>query len=336
MRILVTGATGFIGSNTCVELLEAGYDVVGVDNLSNSNINIIDEIERITNKRVNFYNIDLRDMSSLEQVFIENRIASVIHFAALKSVEESCINPFHYYDNNIIGTTQLLACMEKHKINKLVFSSSATVYAPINENRGLSEWDLLGPSNPYGRTKLIIEQMLQDISTSDTNKAYISLRYFNPVGAHNSGLLGENPKDTPKNLVPYVANVAIGKYEYVNVYGDKYDTRDGTGARDYIHVSDVAQGHIAALKYMDKHSGYDVFNLGLGRATTVLELISEYEKVSGKKINYVLKENRPGDVGVCYANNKKALELLNWTPRFDLEKMCQDSWHAVNKLIDFK
>jgi UDP-glucose 4-epimerase len=331
MSILVTGATGFIGSNTCVELIEAGYEVVGIDNLSNSYIGVLDQIEKITNKRIKFYEIDLRDNFALNHVFNENKIVAVIHFAALKSVSDSYESPLTYYDNNINGTISLLTTMEKFGVRELVFSSSATVYAPSNSKEGICENDLLFATNPYGKTKLIIEDILRDLSTSNVLWKIISLRYFNPVGAHHTGLLGENPIDIPKNLVPNVANVASGRCDYVKVYGDKYATKDGTGARDYIHVTDLARGHIAALNYMKNLNGFDTFNLGVGRAITVLELIKEFEEISGQDIPYMILENRIGDVDISFANNKKAREKLQWSPKFDLKQMCYDSWAAIKK-----
>lgn len=325
MRILVTGGAGFIASHTNVELLNAGYEVVVIDNLVNSSKKSIDRVEELTGKKVTFYEEDLLNEKALDDIFDKEKIDSVIHFAALKAVGESCEIPLRYFDNNLTGTLNLLKVMEKHNVKSLVFSSSATVYGkpktvPIKEDFPLSV------SNPYGRTKLITEDMLRDIYKSDNEWDIAILRYFNPIGAHESGRIGENPNGIPNNLLPYIAKVAAGQLECVNVFGDDYDTSDGTGVRDYIHISDLAEGHIKALQKLSEHPGLVTYNLGTGVGYSVLEIIKSFEKACGKKIPYKIVPRRAGDIDMCYADSLKAKRELGWEAVRDIDKMCEDAW----------
>lgn len=325
MKILVTGGAGFIASHTNVELLNAGYEVVIVDNLINSSRKSIDRVEELTGKKITFYEEDLLNEKALDDIFDKEKIDSVIHFAALKAVGESCEIPLRYFDNNITGTLNLLKVMEKHNVKSLVFSSSATVYGkpktvPIKEDFPLSV------SNPYGRTKLITEDMLRDIYKSDNEWNIAILRYFNPIGAHESGRIGENPNGIPNNLLPYIAKVAAGQLECVNVFGDDYDTPDGTGVRDYIHISDLAEGHIKALQKLSEHPGLVTYNLGTGVGYSVLEIIKSFEKACGKKIPYKIAPRRAGDIDMCYADPLKAKEELGWEAARGIDKMCEDAW----------
>ena len=329
-NILVTGGTGFIGSHTVVELLNAGYNVVVLDNLVNSSKESLERIKKITGKSVKFYEDDLLDMEALQNIFEKENISSVIHFAGLKAVGESCEIPLAYFNNNITGTINLLMAMEKYNVKSFVFSSSATVYGkpesvPIREDFPLSV------SNPYGRTKLMIEDMLRDIYKADTSWDIALLRYFNPIGAHESGEIGESPNGIPNNLLPYVAKVAIGELEAVNVFGDDYDTPDGTGVRDYIHVADLAEGHIKALEKLSTHPGLVTYNLGTGKGYSVLEIIHNFEKACGKEIPYKITERRPGDIDMCYADPEKAKKELGWEARRDIDKMCEDAWRWQSK-----
>ncbi|AXI26285.1 UDP-glucose 4-epimerase GalE [Gemella sp. ND 6198] len=330
-KILVTGGAGFIGSHTCIELLNNGNEVVIVDNLYNANKKSIDIIERITGKKVKFYQVDIRDEKALENVFeTEKNIFGVIHFAGLKAVGESCKIPLKYYDNNITGTLVLCRVMEKYNCKNIIFSSSATVYGdphtlPIKEDFPLSV------TNPYGRTKLMIEEILGDIYTADKDWNIVLLRYFNPIGAHESGDLGEDPTGIPNNLLPYVMQVAVGKLEKVNVFGDDFNTHDGTGVRDYIHVVDLACGHVAALKKLEKDSGLTKYNLGTGNGYSVLDIIKNASLVVGKDIPYVITERRSGDIAACYADATKAKKELGWEAKFDIKRMCEDSWHWQSK-----
>lgn len=322
--ILVTGGCGFIGSHTVVELLNAGYGTVVVDNLSNSSSKALERVEQITGRSVKFYEKDLLDEQAVNDIFEKEDIASVIHFAGLKAVGESCRIPLAYFNNNITGTLNLLRAMEKHSVKSLVFSSSATVYGkpesvPIKEDFPLSV------SNPYGRTKLIIEDMLRDIYKADKSWDIALLRYFNPIGAHKSGDIGENPNGIPNNLLPYVAKVAAGELEAVNVFGNDYDTPDGTGVRDYIHVTDLAEGHIKALEKLKSHPGLVTYNLGTGKGYSVLEIIQNFEKACGK-IPYHITERRPGDIDMCYADPDKAKKELGWEAKRDIAQMCEDAW----------
>ena len=327
MAILVTGGAGFIGSHTCVELLDAGYDVVVVDNLYNSSKKAVDRVEQITGKHVAFYEADILDREALNEIFDKEQIDSVIHFAGLKAVGESVSKPIEYYYNNIAGTLVLCDVMRKHGVKNIVFSSSATVYGdpafvPITEECPKGKC-----TNPYGQTKSMLEQVLEDIYVSDHDWKVVLLRYFNPIGAHKSGLIGEDPKGIPNNLVPYVAQVAIGKLECVGVFGNDYDTPDGTGVRDYIHVVDLAKGHVAAIKKMEKsEGGVQIYNLGTGHGYSVLDVIHAFSKACGKELPYVIKPRRPGDIATCYADPAKAKAELGWEAQYGIEEMCEDSW----------
>ena len=324
-KILVTGGTGFIGSHTCVALTNAGYPVVVMDNLSNSKVEAIARIEMITGKHVRFYRTDMRDEADLEQIFEDNKIDAVIHFAGMKAVGESVEKPLEYYENNVSGTLTLLRVMRKYGCRTMIFSSSATVYGSQNPVPYREEMPT-SATNPYGYTKVMIEQILRDVCAADPNFTAVALRYFNPIGAHMSGLLGENPNGIPNNLVPYVAQVASGKLDHVQVYGDDYDTPDGTGVRDYIPVMDLAVGHVAALAYGANHHGFEAVNLGTGHGSSVLEVIHAYEKACGRKIPVEITDRRAGDVAVSYADVSKAKELLGWEASADLQQMCSDSW----------
>lgn len=324
-RVLVTGGAGFIASHTNVELLNAGYEVVVVDNLCNSSKESLKRVEQLTGKQITFYEVDLVDEEALEGVFAKEKIDAVIHFAGLKAVGESCEIPLEYFDNNLCGTLNLLRIMREHGCKTLVFSSSATVYGkpetvPIKEDFPLSV------SNPYGRTKLIIEDMLRDIYQADDSWDIALLRYFNPIGAHESGQIGEDPNGIPNNLMPYVAKVAGGELEMVNVFGDDYDTPDGTGVRDYIHVVDLAIGHIKALEKLEKHPGLVTYNLGTGVGYSVLDIIHNFEKACGHEVPYRIAERRPGDIDACYADPTKAKEELGWEAVRGIDKMCEDAW----------
>ena len=326
MNILVTGGAGYIGSHTCVELLNAGYGVVVIDNLYNSNQKAIDRIEQITGKKVKFYENDVLDRDALEKIFSENSIDAVIHFAGLKAVGESVHKPIEYYHTNIGGTLTLVDVMREHNCKNIIFSSSATVYGdpaeiPISENcpKGTC-------TNPYGWTKWMQEQILTDIHTADPAWNVILLRYFNPIGAHKSGLIGEDPKGIPNNLLPYVAQVAIGKLPQVNVFGDDYDTPDGTGVRDYIHVVDLARGHVKAVERLAKNDGVFICNLGTGKGYSVLDVIHAFEKACGHKLKYEIKPRRDGDIATCYCNPEKAEKELGWKAEYTLDDMCADSW----------
>ncbi len=331
MNILVTGGAGYIGSHTCVELLNAGYDVVIIDNLYNSNQKAVDRIEEITGKKVKFYEEDLMDRAAVKRVFDENKIDAVIHFAGLKAVGESVHKPIEYYRTNIGSTLNLTDEMRAHGCKNIIFSSSATVYGdpaeiPITENcpKGTC-------TNPYGWTKWMQEQILTDIHTADPEWNVILLRYFNPIGAHKSGLIGEDPKGIPNNLLPYVAQVAIGKLPEINVFGNDYDTPDGTGVRDYIHVVDLARGHVKAIERFAKKDGVFICNLGTGHGYSVLDVIHAFEKACGKELPYVIRERRPGDIATCYSSPAKAEKELGWTAEYDLEDMCRDSWNWQQK-----
>ena len=331
MTILVTGGAGYIGSHTCVELLNAGYDVVIIDNLYNSNQKAVDRIEEITGKKVKFYPDDMMDRAAVKRVFDENKIDAVIHFAGLKAVGESVHKPIEYYRTNIGSTLNLTDEMRAHGCKNIIFSSSATVYGdpaeiPITENcpKGTC-------TNPYGWTKWMQEQILTDIHTADPEWNVILLRYFNPIGAHKSGLIGEDPKGIPNNLLPYVAQVAIGKLPEINVFGNDYDTPDGTGVRDYIHVVDLARGHVKAIERFAKKDGVFICNLGTGHGYSVLDVIHAFEKACGKKLPYVIRERRPGDIATCYSSPAKAEKELGWTAELDLEDMCRDSWNWQQK-----
>ncbi len=326
MTILVTGGAGFIGSHTVVELQESGYDVVVVDNLVNASRESLRRVEKITGKPLHFYEVDLLDHDALNEVFDREKIDCVIHFAGLKAVGESVHKPLEYYHNNLTGTLHLLDVMRAHGVKDIIFSSSATVYGdpafvPITEECPLGEI-----TNPYGRTKGMLEQILKDMHTADQSWNVILLRYFNPIGAHKSGLIGENPYGIPNNLMPYVTQVAIGKLKEVNVFGNDYDTPDGTGVRDYIHVVDLARGHVAAIKKIVQKPGVAIYNLGTGHGYSVLEVIKNVEEASGKKIPYVIKGRREGDIATCYADASKAKAELGWEALYGMKEMCEDSW----------
>lgn len=331
MAILVTGGAGYIGSHTCVELLNQGYEVIVVDNLSNSSIESLRRVEKITGKEVTFYHNDLLDKEAIERIFEKESIDGVIHFAGLKAVGESVSKPLEYYNNNITGTLNLCEVMKAHNVKNLVFSSSATVYGK-SEKVPIIEDSPLSTTNPYGTTKLMLEQILKDIQISDEEWNIIILRYFNPIGAHKSGIIGEDPKGIPNNLVPYITQVMVGKLEYVNVYGDDYSTKDGTGVRDYIHVVDLSIGHVDAIAKLKEKKGYLVYNLGTGNGYSVLDMIKAFEKVSGKTIPYKVRERRPGDIAVSYADAAKAKKELGWEAKRDLLEMCEDSyrWQSNN------
>ena len=325
MAVLVTGGAGYIGSHTVVELLGVGKDVVIVDNFSNSCPVVLDRIKEITKKDFKFYELDTTDEEALEVVFKENDINSVIHFAAFKAVGESVVKPLEYYNNNIGNTLTVLTLMKKYNVNKFVFSSSATVYGdphtcPITEDFPLST------TNPYGATKLMIEDMLRDICKADKDFNVAILRYFNPVGAHESGLIGEDPNDIPNNLMPYVSQVAVGKLAQLSVFGDDYNTHDGTGVRDYIHVVDLAQGHLKALDKLESLPGIVTYNLGTGNGYSVLDMVKAFSKASGREVAYKIVDRRPGDVAMCYADASKANRELGWEAKFDVEDMCRDTW----------
>lgn len=326
MAILVTGGAGYIGSHTCVELLKEGYEVIVVDNLSNASEESLKRVEEITGKTITFYEVDILDREKLDRVFGAHQIDAVIHFAGYKAVGESVSKPWSYYYNNITGTLILCDVMRSHGTKKLVFSSSATVYGnpasvPIREDFPLSA------TNPYGRTKLMIEDILRDMSFADPEWNIVLLRYFNPIGAHESGRIGENPKGIPNNLMPYITQVAIGKLPFLNVFGNDYDTPDGTGVRDYIHVTDLAVGHVKAIEKMNREQGgIFTYNLGTGTGYSVLDIVRAFGEAAGMDIPYQIKPRRPGDVPACYADPSKAQEELGWTARRGLKEMCEDSW----------
>ena len=326
MKILVTGGAGYIGSHTCVELLNQGYQVVVVDNLSNSSEESLKRVEEITGKKVPFYLVDLLDKEALEMVFKENSINSVIHFAGLKAVGESVEKPLEYYHNNITGTLILCEVMEKYGVKDIVFSSSATVYGNPAFNPITEECPKGEITNPYGHTKSMLEQILMDLQQSDSWWNVVILRYFNPIGAHKSGRIGEDPKGIPNNLLPYIAQVAVGRLEGLGVFGDDYDTLDGTGVRDYIHVVDLAIGHVKAIEKLRDKEGTSIYNLGTGVGYSVLDVVKAFEKASGVPIPYEIKPRRAGDIATCYADPTKAREALGWQAKRGLLEMCEDSW----------
>ncbi|WP_134703808.1 UDP-glucose 4-epimerase GalE [Ammoniphilus sp. YIM 78166] len=330
MAILVTGGAGYIGSHTCVELLNAGYDLIVVDSFTNSKPESLNRVKEITGKEFGFYKYDLLNREDLENIFIENNIDAVIHFAGLKAVGESVEMPLRYYHNNITGTLILCELMQKYGVKKLVFSSSATVYG-TPERVPISEDFPLNATNPYGQTKQMIEEILRDLHRSDNEWSIALLRYFNPIGAHSSGLIGEDPNGIPNNLMPYITQVAVGKLNELKVFGNNYPTMDGTGVRDYIHVVDLADGHLKALERVLSTSGVDAYNLGTGRGYSVLELVVALEKASGRKVPYSIVDKRPGDVAICYADPSKAKEKLSWIAKRGIEEMCRDSWNWQSK-----
>lgn len=326
MNILVTGGAGYIGSHTCVELMQLGHNVIVVDNLSNSMEESLRRVEEITGKKLTFYKVDMRDYQALKKVFEENTIDAAIHFAGLKAVGESVSMPLEYYENNLYSTIHLMKLMKEYGVFRMIFSSSATVYGapkkvPITEDFPLST------TNPYGTTKLMIERILQDLYVSDPRFSIVLLRYFNPIGAHESGRIGENPNGIPNNLLPYIAQVAVGKIPYVKVCGDCYPTKDGTGVRDYIHVVDLAKGHVAALEKKGEEPGVHIYNLGTGNGYSVLDMIRAFSKACGRELPYKIEEPRPGDVAISYANCEKAARELNFHAQYDIDKMCRDAWN---------
>jgi UDP-glucose 4-epimerase len=329
MNILVTGGAGYIGTHTIIELITNGDTVVVVDDLSNSSEESLRRVEKITNSKIPFYNADVRNFDALDKIFTDNKIDAVIHFAGLKAVGESVEKPLTYYDNNVNGSIVLFECMQQHGIKKLVFSSSATVYglAPYPYEETMQTG--VGITNPYGRTKYMIEEIMKDIVTSDDHCSYVALRYFNPVGAHPSGLIGEDPQGIPNNLMPFIAQTAAGIREKMRIFGDDYDTVDGTCVRDFIHVVDLAKGHVAALKHLNP--GFDAINLGSGTGTSVMQLFSAFENACGKKLAYEISERRAGDLPEFYANAKKASKLLGWATEKTIDEMCTDTWNWQSK-----
>ena len=326
MRILVTGGAGYIGSHTCIELLNAGYEVVVLDNLYNSSEKALDRVQQITGKTLTFYKADILDKKALDDIFDREQIDAVIHFAGLKAVGESVAKPLEYYHNNMTGTFHLCDSMRNHGVKNIIFSSSATVYGdpafiPITEECPKGKI-----TNPYGQTKGMLEQVLTDLHTADPEWNVVLLRYFNPIGAHESGMIGEDPKGIPNNLVPYIAQVAVGKLDCLGVFGNDYDTPDGTGVRDYIHVVDLAKGHVKALKKIEDKSGVSIYNLGTGIGYSVLDVVHAFEKACGKKIKYEINPRRAGDIATCYADATKAKEELGWVAEKGIEEMCADTW----------
>ena len=333
--VLVTGGAGYIGSHTVLDLISEGFNVIIADDFSNSSKKVIDILENLSGKKISYYEIDIRDRENLRGIFKENQIDAVINFAGFKAVGESVEKPLMYYDNNLIGMIVLLEVMEEFSVKRLVFSSSATVYG-VPKSMPLVEDNQMGATNPYGRTKLIIEKILSDVAAADNSWDIIALRYFNPLGAHKSGDIGEDPNGIPNNLAPYITQVAVGKLEKLSVFGDDYDTPDGTCIRDYIHINDLAAGHTASIKYLisGNRKGFDVINLGSGKGYSVLEIVENFEKAVGNKIPYVIAGRRAGDIPVSYAKIDKAKELLGWEPKYSIEEMCKDSWNWQKKNPD--
>ena len=326
MKILLTGGAGFIATHTCVELMAAGHDVVVVDNYVNSQPEALRRVEEIAGRPVKAYEADVCDRAAMDKIFSENRFDAVIHFAGLKAVGESVHKPLEYYRNNLDTTLTLREVMAEFGCRRLVFSSSATVYGVPDEVPLREDMFCKGCTNPYGWTKYMIEKILQGIVTADPEWSVVLLRYFNPIGAHSSGLIGEDPRGIPNNLMPYISQVAIGRRDHLNVFGDDYDTPDGTGVRDYIHVVDLARGHVAAIDYMQTHKGENVFNLGTGIGYSVLDMVHAFERVTGKKIPYEITARRPGDLATVYASPDKSTELLGWKAQYNLDDMCRDTW----------
>ena len=325
--VLITGGAGYIGTHTLIELAKDNIDFIVYDNLYNSNKEALKRVEQIIGKKITFIKGDIRDIDSLKELFNSYKIDSVIHFAGLKAVGESVVKPLKYYDNNINGTIKLLEVMSQFNCKKIIFSSSATVYGdpkivPISEESQVG----VGLTNPYGKSKYFIEEILKDLYSSDNKWKIVILRYFNPIGAHESGLIGEDPNDIPNNLMPYITQVAVGKLDRLSIFGDDYNTHDGTGVRDYIHVVDLANGHLKALKILDKINKIEEINLGTGKGYSVLDVVKAFEKASEKRVNYKIAKRREGDIAKCYANPTKAKKLLNWEAKKDLEQMCKDSW----------
>ena len=330
-NVLVTGGAGYIGSHTCLELLENGYGVVVIDNLCNSNPESLNRVQKLTGKTLKFYEGDVRDEALLKKIFAENEISCVIHFAGLKAVGESVAKPWEYYDNNLNTTLVLTKVMKEVGMKNIIFSSSATVYTADNEMPLRETSRTGGCTNPYGWTKYMTEQILSGISHADPEWSVVLLRYFNPIGAHKSGLIGEDPRGIPNNLMPYITQVAIGRREKLSVYGNDYPTHDGTGVRDYIHVVDLAKGHVAAVKYVTEHQGCEVFNLGTGVGYSVLDMVNTFMEVNNVKVPYVITDRRPGDIATCYADPSKSREILHWQAKETLADMCRDSWNWQKK-----
>ena len=327
MNVLVTGGAGYIGSHTCVELLNSGYGVVVIDNLCNSNPKSLDRVRELTGKGLTFYEGDVRDEALLKKIFAENDIGCVIHFAGLKAVGESVSIPWKYYDNNLNSTLVLTKVMKEVGMMNIIFSSSATVYTADNEMPLKETSRTGGCTNPYGWTKYMTEVILSDMSKAEKDWSVVLLRYFNPIGAHPSGRMGEDPRGIPNNLMPYITQVAVGRREKLSVYGNDYPTHDGTGVRDYIHVVDLAKGHVAAVDYACKHKGCEVFNLGTGVGVSVLDMVNTFREVNQVELPYVIAPRRPGDIATCYADPTKSREVLGWTAEHDLADMCRDSWN---------
>ena len=326
MNILVTGGAGYIGSHTCVELINKGMGVVCIDNLVNSSAKAIERVEQITGGHIDFYENDVRDRAALDRIFEKHNIDCVIHFAGLKAVGQSVFMPLEYYDNNLFSTVTLCEAMRDHGVKKIVFSSSATVYSGDNE-MPLRETSATGMcTSPYGWTKYMSEQIMRDTARADSDWSIALLRYFNPIGAHSSGLIGEDPRGIPNNLMPFISQVAIGRRDHLSIFGDDYDTHDGTGVRDYIHVVDLARGHVAAIEYMQDHKGEKAFNLGTGRGYSVLDMVKAFERVTGVKIPYEIAPRRPGDLATVYSSPDRSAELLGWKAEYDLDDMCRDTW----------
>ena len=326
MNVLVTGGAGYIGSHTCVELLESGYGVVVVDNLCNSSAKSLERVQEITGKKLSFYEGDVRDEALMQKSFRENAIDCVIHFAGLKAVGESVAKPWEYYDNNLNATLVLTKAMKEAGVNRLIFSSSATVYSADNEMPLKETSRTGGCTNPYGWTKYMTEQILKDIAYADSAWSVVLLRYFNPIGAHDSGRIGEDPQGIPNNLMPFITQVAVGRREKLSVFGNDYDTHDGTGVRDYIHVVDLAQGHVAAVQYALAHTGCEAFNLGTGTGYSVLDMVKTFQEVNEVRVPYQITARRPGDIATCYASPDKSREQLGWSAQKNLADMCRDAW----------
>ena len=331
MKVLVTGGAGYIGSHTCVELLNEGYEVVVVDNLCNSSAKSLDRVRELTGKEITFYEGDVRDEALLRKIFGENDIGCVIHFAGLKAVGESVAKPWEYYDNNLNSTLMLTKVMKDVGMKNIIFSSSATVYTADNEMPLRETSRTGGCTNPYGWTKYMSEQIFQGFAAADPDWSVVLLRYFNPIGAHQSGRIGEDPRGIPNNLMPYITQVAVGRREQLSVFGDDYDTPDGTGVRDYIHVVDLARGHVAAVEFVTKHTGCEVFNLGTGTGYSVLDMVHTFIDVNRVPVPYVITDRRPGDVAICYADPLKSAEVLGWKAEYNLRDMCRDSWNWQSK-----
>lgn len=334
MNVLLAGGAGYIGSHTCVELINAGHDVIIADNFSNSCPEAVARVEEITGRKIPLYEADVCDKAAVEKIFSENKIDAVIHFAGLKAVGESCEKPIEYYRNNIDSTLTLLESMKKHGVNNFIFSSSATVYGTPETVPLVETMPTGSPTNPYGWTKLMMEQILTDTANANPDMSIVILRYFNPIGAHESGRIGEDPNGIPNNLMPYITQVAAGRLESLGVFGNDYPTHDGTGVRDYIHVVDLAKGHVKAIDYSAEHKGTEIFNLGTGTGYSVLDIVKAFSKINNIEIPYVIKPRRSGDIAECYADASKAAKILGWTAEKTLEDMCRDSWNWQSKNVN--